>query len=409
MKRSYLLFTALVLLFIAGSCKSSHSEAADKYVILVSCDAFRWDYPDIYATPNLDRMAEEGVKAESLVPSFPSLTFPNHYTIATGLYPDHHGLIHNKFYAPDLDMMYRVGDRSMVENPAFYSGEPIWVTAEEQGVISASYFWVGTEAPIDGVQPTYWKRYVESMDFTGRVDTVIKWLNLPEGQRPHFITLYYQEPDATSHDFGPLSTETGNMVTHLDSIVGYLRQQVAGLAIGEKVNIIVTADHGMGPISPEKYKNIATVLDSSRVVRIVGSNPVYLLATKGEYADTAVELLSALEGVEAYKKEELPAHLHYGTNSRIPEVVAFADSSWSIGITDDAGKYTGGAHGFDPSDSDMHAIFYAVGPDFKSGYMQPKFYNVDIYGLLCALLGLEPAQNDGELSRVEGMLKKEPQ
>jgi len=404
MRKSSLIIYLPVLL-ILFSCKPQETSPNDSYVILVSMDAFRWDYPDLYATPNLDKIEENGVKAERLVPSFPSLTFPNHYTIATGLYPDHHGLIHNKFYAPDLDLLYRVGDREMVEDPDFYGGEPIWVTAEKQGVTTASYFWVGSEAPIQGIQPRYWKRYAESTDFIARVDSVIYWLNLPQEQRPHFITLYFQEPDATGHDFGPQSEETGRMVTHLDSIIGYLVEQVNKLPFADRVNLIVTADHGMGPISPDKYVNLTAYLDDAKVRRIVGSNPVYLLDVEEDYIDSTVAILDRLEGVEAFRKEDLPSRLHYGTNSRIPAVVAFADSSWSIGTRSESADYTGGAHGFDPADSDMSAIFYAQGPAFKKDYDQDIFYNVDIYGLICWILDLEPATNDGDMERVSGMLK----
>ncbi|MFZ5941067.1 MAG: ectonucleotide pyrophosphatase/phosphodiesterase [Bacteroidota bacterium] len=402
--RSCLLLYILPLVLFMG-CRNNRPETYDNYVILVSFDAFRWDYPDHYPTPNLDRIEAEGVKADRLIPSFPSLTFPNHYTIATGLYPDHHGLIHNKFIAPDLGKFYRISDRSMVEDPSFYGGEPLWVTARKQGMITASYFWVGSEAAIEGLHPDYWKSYEESDQFTARVDTVIKWLSLPLNERPRFITLYFQEPDATGHDFGPLSQETGAMVARLDSVIGYLRQEISRLPYGDRVNLIILADHGMGPISPEKYVNISAFLDKDRVVSLVGSNPVYLLDVKDGYEDSAVAVLDRLEGVEAFRKEKLPEHLHYGTHPRIPDIVVFADSSWSIGPTDHAESYTGGAHGFDPADSDMGAIFYAAGPGFKKGYHQTGFQNIEVYNIVCELLGLQPADNDGNPEIIREMLK----
>ena len=154
------------------------------YILMVSFDAFRWDYYKIYKTPNLNRMAVEGVKADRLISSFPTVTFPNHYSIATGLYPDHHGLINNTFFAPELNLLYRIGDRKAVENPAFYWGEPIWVTAKKQGLKTASFFWVGSEVPIEGMQPDYWKKYDSKVTYADRIDTVVKWLGYPEDKRP---------------------------------------------------------------------------------------------------------------------------------------------------------------------------------------------------------------------------------
>ncbi|MCK7537287.1 MAG: alkaline phosphatase family protein [Marinilabiliales bacterium] len=171
-----------------------------------------WDYDSIHGTPVLDDIARNGVMAKRLIPSFPTKTFPNHYSIATGLYPDHHGLVNNSFYAPDLDLVYRIGDRAMVANGDFYGGEPMWVTARKQGMKSASFYWVGSEAPIQGIQPDYWKVFDDEVAFGDRVDTVIKWLSLPANRRPHLVTLYFEEPDAISHGYGPVSPETGAVV-----------------------------------------------------------------------------------------------------------------------------------------------------------------------------------------------------
>ena len=203
----------LVLLIVLPGFRKDNRKPFRNYVLLVSLDAFRWDYSKIYNTPNLNKLAKDGVKADRMYSSFPTVTFPNHYSIATGLYPDHHGLINNSFSAPDLGLFYRMGDRTAVENPDFYGGEPIWVTAEKQGVRSASFFWVGSEAK----HPVYWKKYDESVTYEARIDTVIKWLNYSPDKRPGLITLYFDEPDATSHSFGPVSAQTGKIVARLDS------------------------------------------------------------------------------------------------------------------------------------------------------------------------------------------------
>jgi len=210
---------------------------------MLSMDGFRWDYPDIAETPNLDYIKEHGVKAQSLKPSFPTKTFPNHYTMITGLYPDHHGIIHNNFYDPEKEMYYRTSNREAVQNGEFYGGEPIWVTAENQDIITASYFWIGSEAAVRGVKPTYWKIYEHHFPYTQRIDSVIYWLELPEDERPHLITWYMDEPDSKGHRYGPESTEIKETITYLDSLVGVFLNRLQELPIHENINIIITSDH----------------------------------------------------------------------------------------------------------------------------------------------------------------------
>lgn len=378
----------------------------DSYVIMVSFDAFRWDYMDLYETPNFDSMVASGVKAKSLIPSFPTKTFPNHYTLATGLYPDHHGIINNSFYAEDLGGIYRMGDRTMVGNPSAYAGEPIWLTAEKQGLKSACYFWVGSEAPIGGVHPSYWNKYDESVPYIERVDQVISWLQMPLNKRPSLITLYFDEPDAISHDVGPEHPETGRVVESLDLILGSLRAEVAKLEIADKVNLIVLSDHGMGPISPEKYINITEYLKEEWFEDMVGGNPVYLIDPSEGYEDSICMVLDALEGVNAWEKEDIPAHLNYGSHPRFPGILVLADSLWSIGTRPDPWGYAGGAHGYDQRFTDMHSLFLAEGPAFKKDYISDPFSNVEVYGIIAHILGLSPAQTDGDLSNVSDLFRE---
>lgn len=379
----------------------------DQYVVLVSMDAFRWDYDQLYNTPNIDRFAEEGVKAKSLIPAFPTKTFPNHYSIATGLYPDHHGLINNTFYAPDLEMLYRIGDRKMVENGDFYSGEPIWTTAEKNGIIAASMFWVGSEASINGHQPTYWSSYDGSIPFMARVDSVINWLSLPKKQRPGFITLYFDEPDGTSHSYGPVSAETDSVVANLDNIIGNLYHKISELKIGKRVNIILVSDHGMGEVSSERLVNLAEEVPEGLVEYFTGGNPVILIDPVDEYKDSVYSILSEVEHVKIWSKETMPEHYHYGTNPRFPGLVAEADSGWSI-IASSRPSYSfrsKGAHGYDPANTDMQGIFYADGPAFKDGYMSASLENVDIYNIICRIFDIEAAPNDGNKKRIEKIFR----
>ena len=392
-------------LFLFSGFKSDKRKPFKNYVVVVSLDAFRWDYSRLYNTPNLNKIASEGVKADRMIPSFPTNTFPNHYSIATGLYPDHHGLINNSFHAPDLGLFYRIGDRKAVENPAFYSGEPMWATAIKQGVKTASFFWVGSETAVGGIQPNYWKKYDESVTFEERIDSVVKWMGYPQEKRPELVNLYFDEPDATSHDFGPVSDKTKLIVERLDSLIGVLRAKLEVLPYGDKINLIILSDHGMAPVTPVKYVNLKSVAPDRMIASMAGGNPVYLVKAADGKTDSLLTLLNKVNGIKAWKKSELPEHWHYGTNSRIPEVVVVADSSWSIGTRPDASGIRGGAHGYDNSNPDMHSIFYAAGPAFKKNYRFNELKNVDVYNLVCKILKLTPAPNDGDPSHIKGMLK----
>lgn len=401
-------FTILLLvgiLILLPAFRKDSRKPFKNYVLLVSLDGFRWDYNKIYNTPNLNKLAEDGVKADRMYSSFPTVTFPNHYSIATGLYPDHHGLINNSFPAADLGLFYRMGDRTAVENPAFYGGEPVWVTAEKQGVRSASFFWVGSEAPVGGMHPTYWKKYDESVTFEARIDTVIKWLGYPPEKRPELVTLYFDEPDATSHKFGPVSTQTGIAVARLDSLMGVLRSKLSALPYAKKINLIILSDHGMEAVSADKYINIKSLVPNRMIASISGGNPVYLINPAEGKKDSVLYLLNTSRGLKAWNKEKLPPRWHYGTNPRIPEIVVVADSSWSIGTRPDGSSLRGGAHGYDNSNSDMFAIFYAAGPSFKKDYKFKELNNIDVYNLICRILNITPAKNDGDPRHIKGMMR----
>jgi len=367
-------------------------------------DGFRWDYPDHCPTPNLDRIAAQGVKARSLQPSFPSKTFANHYTMVTGLYPDHHGIVENSFYDPSTGRHYSISNRQAVEDASFYGGEPIWVTAEKNGIISASFFWVGSEAPVKGIRPTYWKSYDHEFPFEQRIDTVIYWLNLPEERRPHLITWYMDEPDGIGHGEGPGGEGTLQMVTYLDSLLGVFLDKIEALPIANQVNIIVTSDHGMGPTSPERCVILKDYIDLSWFDEMEGYTPNLTFKVKNEFADTAWKALSTIPHMKVWKHGEVPDSLHYGMNPRTLDFILVADSAWQYSLT---GKIPGsaGAHGYNPYNTDMHAIFYAKGPEFKVGYQHPTFENINLYPLICHILKIAPAPVDGDIENVRKMLK----
>jgi predicted AlkP superfamily pyrophosphatase or phosphodiesterase len=397
--------TLIILLFVLPGFKKDSRKPFKNYVVLISFDGFRWDYNTMYNTPNLNKLAKDGVKADRMIPSFPTKTFPNHYTIATGLYPDHHGLVDNSFPAPDLGLFYRMADRAAVENPNFYGGEPMWVTAEKQGVRAASFFWVGSEAPVGGISPTYWKKYDGKVTYEARIDSVIKWLSYPAEKRPELVNLYFDEPDLTSHEYGPVSPETGKVVFSLDSMLGVIRLKLSSLPDAKKINLIVVSDHGMASISSDRYINLKQVVPDRMIGSISGGNPVYLINPAEGKRDSILYLLNSQKGMKAWMKSQVPAKWHYGTNPRIPEIVVVADSSWSLGTRPDASSIKGGAHGYDNSNSDMFSIFYAAGPSFRKNYKFKELNNIDIYNLVCRILDIKPAVNDGDPEHIKGMLR----
>lgn len=398
MKKSALLF---LITFLFLSCQQVENEK--QYLVILSMDGFRWDYTSKTETPNFDRLATIGVKADALIPAFPTKTFPNHYTMATGLFPDHHGIVMNSFYDSALKKSYSMGNREAVGNGAFYGGEPVWVTAEKQGLTAASLFWVGSEAEIKGVRPSTWKSYDQNISYGDRIDTVISWLQRPEDQRPDLIMWYFDQPDSDGHDFGPDSPEMISRIKQLDSLLGVFIIKLEKLPFANKINFIVTSDHGMCPIDENRVVMLNQYLDTAWIKRVKGSNPAWLIDPKPGFDDEIESVLKTVEHIKTWRKNHIPERLHYGTNHRIPEFVVVADSAWSV-FWDKKSNYFGGTHGYDNRNSDMHAIFYAFGPAFKQGYRHTAFNNVDLYHLMCKILKLNPAPNDGELSNVLPML-----
>ncbi len=370
---------------------------------MLSLDGFRWDYPSRFDTPVLDSFEKAGVFAE-LTPCFPSKTFPNHYSIATGLYPDHHGIVLNDFYAPGLNRSYSIPDRNSVGDGVFYGGEPIWVTAQKQGINNAVLFWVGSEADVQGIRPQRWYNYNQSLPFESRIDSIVSWLELPESQRPHLILWYYHEPDYTGHKDGPYGEKTKETVEQLDKWLGKFFTQMRKLPNFEKLNFIITSDHGMGEISKDKSMFLTQLIDTSDIEIINGGNPVFNLKVKPGKLEKVYRRLKAEAHLSVWKHDSLPARLHYGTNPRTLDLTVVADTGWSLYKTPK--KHFGkGAHGYDNAWKAMHAVFYAAGPAFKKGYRQPVFENVNIYPLIAHILNIKPAKTDGDLDIVKGMLK----
>jgi len=376
----------------------------DRYVVIVSLDAFRWDYPEMYDTPWLDSIARAGVRAV-MMPSYPSSTFPNHYTLATGLVPDHHGIVNSQFWDPERGELYSMGDSLTRYNPVYYGGEPVWNTAERQGVRTASIYWVGSDVAIGGHYPSSYLRWNDAprLDYAQRAEETVRLLSLPKRQRPRLVMVYFDDPDATSHEFGPDSIESGTVIHYLDSLVGVMYQGVRSLPYGDRINFIVTADHGMTDISDERFIRIDEVLDTTWCERVVSTNPTSIFTRPG-CRDSVLAALSEVEHIQAWPRESVPAELQYGSSPHLGDVIVAPDLGWQFAFQP---RRLLGAHGYAPQEADMQVFFCASGPDFMEGYVSDEtFANTAVYPLLCRLLGVKPAPCDGDLSGVGAMLKQ---
>jgi predicted AlkP superfamily pyrophosphatase or phosphodiesterase len=401
---------AVALIVFAGCRVATRPSTFGPTVVLVSLDAFRWDYFDRYPTPALHELARDGVRAERLTPSFPTKTFPNHYTIVTGLYPADHGIVANNMFDPNFHAVYKMWNRMEVEDGRWYGGEPIWVTAQKVGMRSAPYFWPGSEAPIDGMRPTYWRKYDQDATPNQRVDWVLSALDLPANRRPAFLTLYLSNVDDAGHDYGPgESPGLAAAVSVADHAVGRLLDGLRRRGLTQQVDVIVVSDHGMAPISPDRVVFIDDYVDVN-VAKPVDWSPVLAMWPDAKDLDTVdAALRHASPHLHVWRRDEIPARLHFSGSRRIAPLIGLADEGWSIGTHEDFRQhpehYRGGNHGYDNALVSMGALFVARGPHFRQGVTVPPFVNVDIYDVMCDVLGLQPAPNDGDPATAQELLQ----
>lgn len=394
----------LSLIFICITCIVN---AQENYVVVLSLDGFRADYIEKHNAKNIAKIAKNGVRVKRMIPSNPTKTFPNHYTLATGLYPDNHGLIGNSFYAPDLDKVYSLGNRQMVENGNFYGGEPIWNTAKKAGLKTASYFWVGSEANINGMQPDIWKKYNSKVTFEQRIDSVVSWLKFPKEKRPRLIMLYYNQPDSAGHNFGPDSKEVAEQIAYVDEQVGNLYSRLMPLPIAKKINFIIVSDHGMRSISKEKQVILENYIQKDWVLGVYGSNPVYTIRAKKGKANEIYNRLKKVKNIHVYKRGEAPKKYKLANHPRTNDLIVIGKKGYSVFATNAGGRHFGGTHGYLNCDKQMSAVFVASGNAFKKNYTQNKIKNIDVYNLIAHILGITPAKNDGDFKRVKALLKRE--
>ncbi len=420
MSRARRQFAVLALLFCillsvqVGSTSSQTSSRST--LILVSIDAFRFDYLTKYQPPNLTTLAREGVQAKWMTPVFPALTFPNHYTIATGLYPEHHGIIANEIFDPVFKATFAPSNKPAVQDGRWWGGEPIWVRAERHGVRGACYFFPGSEAEILGVRSSYWKPYDESTPNSKRVDTALSWLDLPAAQRPSFVALYFSDVDTAGHHFSPSSPEVKRAIEEVDSAIGRLIKGLKQRDIYDHTNIIIVSDHGMAQVKPTDVVLLDQYFETRRAERIIwGDELTQIFPKMGEDAIIEQELSSGkMKHARCYLKGQIPTRFHYQNNRRIAPIICTPDEGWRIFEKDkfsdevQSRRIPGhliGAHGYDNALPTMRATFIAHGPAFKSGVVVEPFNNVDVYNIMTAVLSLKPAPNDGDPNTARSIVR----
>lgn len=396
--RSLLLAAAFLL---AACATKPETPPAPGLVVLVSIDGFRPDYLERGVTPTLSKLAAEGVRAEAMRSSFPTLTFPNHYTIVTGMRPDRNGIVNNTMFDPGHPgVMFSLSNRVVNTQSHWWNdAAPIWVSAEQQGVRTGTMFWPGSEVEIRGVRPQDWVVFDQSMSSASRVDRALSWLDRPAAERPRFLTLYFDIVDTAGHHHGPDSAETNAAVAETDAAMKRFLDGLAARGLAANADIIVTSDHGMAPVSTERMVDMDAIIAPSLVRYAWHPGPLAgLEPAEGQTLDVLTPALGRHGHVECWKKEAMPARFHFGTHRRVPSVVCMADTGWTLNSASVRRSYAvrGGAHGYDPEDPLMAALFIAHGPAFKSGVVVPAFDNVHVYPQLADLLGVKPEATDGD-------------
>ena len=407
MHRSWRSIAFLLVLLLAACTPSGEGERPPP-LLLISIDGFRHDYLERADTPALDRLVEGGLHAGRLVHIFPTKTFPGHYTLVTGLYAENHGVVANSMWDPRREASFSLGDRDAVGDGFWYGGEPLWVTAEEQGLTAATYFWPGSEARIAGDRPTYWRPYRGETPHDERIDQVLAWLDLPDRERPDFLTLYFSSVDSTGHRYGPDAPEVIDEVERVDADLGRLLDGLEQRGRLGAMHLIVVSDHGMQAVSPERTIMLGDYLPLDRV-HVSDWGPNAMIWAGDMDADAILAALEDLPHARAWPRSDIPEHLHFRDHPRVPDVLVSAEPGWMISnkayLAGNDRYPLRGMHGWAPEVETMHGLFIAHGPAFPTGSRTDRVESVNVYELMCALLEIEPASNDGDRATWSGLLE----
>jgi predicted AlkP superfamily pyrophosphatase or phosphodiesterase len=403
----------IVALTLALSAVGQHAgsiaQTLHPIVILISIDGWRWDYLERHRPRVIGRLAADGVRAEGLIPVFPSKTFPNHYTIVTGQYPNRHGIVSNNIFDFELPGRFTLSNRVVQQDTRWWGGEPLWVTAERQGQIAATMFWPGSDVEIAGRRPRYWRPFEHELPNAARVDQIAAWLRQPEPGRPTFLTLYFSTIDSVGHDHGPESPELAEAIHEVDREIARLVAAIEAAGLTGRTNFVLVSDHGMAALSPDRTIVLDEYLDMSDV-DLVDSSPIAGLNPRRMSAEAIYATLKGKHpALQVFMRDELPAEYRLRDHPRVPAVIGVADDGWQVTtramLADEDKEFPGGTHGYEPRHRSMHGLFIASGPQFRRGLVVPAFENVHVYELLCEVLDLQPASNDGDARVTDSFLR----
>lgn len=399
-------FCAVLLALISLASPALAQEAEPPVTILISIDGMRPDYLERGLTPNLAEFRRRGVAA-TMRPSFPSKTFPNHYTIVTGKRPDRNGIVGNLMIDPARpDQKFSMGDARQALDPFWWQeAEPVWITAEKAGLRTATMFWPGSEVAHGGIRPSDWMRFDQNIGNAQRVNTVLDWMRRPAAIRPRLVTMYFDTVDTAGHRFGPgRSPELDAAITEVDSRIGDVVRGVEAMSVA--ANIIITADHGMAETAEDRVIQLDELIDRASYLAVEAGPYAAIEPAAGTDDRVHQALLKPHPHMACHRKEELPAHLHYGKNPRVAAIICIAESGWTILSGIPPYPVKGGAHGYDPTHPDMHALFMAFGPSIKPMASVPVFDNVDVYPLIAALTGFAPLPSDGNAATLAPLIAR---
>lgn len=405
---------ALCAVVLAG-CASTHIQPsptvqdAGGSVLLISVDALSPTALDAGWAPHISQLSRDGVRAAWVTPSYPALTFPNHYTLVTGLRPDRHGVTHNRIEDPVLGT-FRTADNAAIADARWWNGaEPLWVTAERAGMPTASFFWPGTTAAIRGIRPRHSRTYDEAISIEERVDTVLEWLSEPPGVRPRLTTLYFEHVDDAAHDHGPRSDEAREATRKVDSEIGRLVETLRRRGVLGELHVVVVSDHGMAEVPPNQVVTIESMVDPSDARGVTDGQSIGFEPQPGRTARAEARLLGPHRGYDCWRKADMPARWHHGTHSRVPPIVCQMHEGFDALSAERKAKReagaTRGSHGYDPALPSMRAVFVARGPRVIPGATVGGIDNVDVYPFLARLLGLTPLAHDGDATRLDAAMR----
>ncbi|KAM6954085.1 ectonucleotide pyrophosphatase/phosphodiesterase family member 1 [Aplochiton taeniatus] len=385
-------------------------------LILVSMDGFRAGYLQSYSNllPVLNKLRKCGTSTPYMRPAYPTKTFPNHYTLVTGLYPESHGIVDNKMYDVTRNASFSLKAAEKF-NPKWYQGEPVWLTAMYNNLKAGTFFWPGSDVDVKGRFPDFYMKYDKSVPFEGRIAKLFEWLSLPKGERPDFYTLYMEEPDSAGHRYGPMSSQVIQALLKVDRVMGLFMDGLKQRNLHRCVNMVVLSDHGMEEASCEKAAFVSKYHDNIQDFTII-QGPAARIRPKRlpeeffsfDY-EGLVKNLSCItpdQPMRPYLKEHLPKRMHFANNLRIERGHLYMKPAWQAALQPSEIKYcTGGFHGSDNLFKNMQTIFIGYGPGLKYKEVVPPFENIEVYNLLCDLLSIPPAPNNGSHGSLNHLLR----